>query len=406
MAHNDKMLDLGRTLAGLLTLVLAGCATSPRREAASFSDMESGHLPAVTVTPEPVLAPAASGVPELPAAPSAAKPGSGPASSVFAGNWIPLNRWSEASGLAQPRLVTGGSQPVYALETPGGRFLVRMGSEQANWEGLEVRLGYAPQLIDQQPWIHALDLKKTVQPLLRGLPEPEPARPQTIVIDPGHGGVDTGTRNAAGTLREKDCALDWALRLRELLAAQGWRVYLTRSNDVEVSIASRVALAERLNADLFVSLHFNSAAPNESEGGLETYCLTPAGLPSNLTRGYPDDARQVFPNNAWDEENLRLAARVHRELLRANGGADRGLRRARFLGVLRGQQRPAILVEGGYLSNPREARQIASPEHRQKLAEAVARALLGSRTQFAAGGHPAGGVGSPTDGVPLEAPSH
>ncbi|HRT58126.1 MAG TPA: N-acetylmuramoyl-L-alanine amidase [Candidatus Paceibacterota bacterium] len=400
------MLDLGKPLAGMLALlVLAGCATSPRREAARFSDLESAPLPAVTLAPAPLLAPPATGVPEMPAGVPLVRPGSGAVSSLFAGNWIPLNRWSEARGLAQPRLVAAGSQPVYALETPGGRFLVRIGSEQASWEGLEVRLGYAPQLIDQQPWMHALDLKKTVQPLLGGLPEPDASARRTIVIDPGHGGVDAGTRDATGRLREKDCALDWALRLRELLAAHGWRVYLTRSNDVEVSIAGRVALAERLNADLFVSLHFNSAAPNETESGLETYCLTPAGLPSNLTRGYSDDAGQVFPNNAYDEENLRLAARVHRELLRVNGSADRGLRRARFLGVLRGQQRPAILVEGGYLSNPREARQIAMPGHRQKLAEAVARALLGNAMQYAASGRTDGDGGTSTHGAPQEAPS-
>jgi N-acetylmuramoyl-L-alanine amidase len=66
---------------------------------------------------------------------------------------------------------------------------------------------------------------------------------------------------------------------------------------------------------------------------------------------------------------------VHRTLLHVNGRLDRGVRRARYLGVLRGQNRPAILVEGGYLSNPREARRIADPAYRQQLAEVVAQAL-------------------------------
>jgi N-acetylmuramoyl-L-alanine amidase len=128
---------------------------------------------------------------------------------------------------------------------------------------------------------------------------------------------------------------------------------------------------------LFLSLHFNSAAPNDAEAGLETYCLTPAGLPSTVTRSFGDDPSIAFPNNAFDVENLGLALRVHRALLQVNGGRDRGIRRARFLGVLRGQQRPAILIEGGYLSNPKEARLIAQPEYRQRLAEAVAFALTG-----------------------------
>jgi N-acetylmuramoyl-L-alanine amidase len=99
-------------------------------------------------------------------------------------------------------------------------------------------------------------------------------------------------------------------------------------------------------------------------------------MPSSLTRGYADDAAQSFPNNTFDVENIRLALRVHRALLQVNGNHDRGVRRARFPGVLRGQNRPAILIEGGYLSNPHEARLIADPAYRQKLAEAVAKALL------------------------------
>ena len=98
-------------------------------------------------------------------------------------------------------------------------------------------------------------------------------------------------------------------------------------------------------------------------------------MPSTLTRGSGEDSSQVFPNNDFDVQNLQLAARVHQSLLRINGHNDRGVRRARFPGVLRGQQCPAILIEGGYLSNPREARLIGDPAYRQKLAQAVADAL-------------------------------
>src|SRR5207248_499777 len=122
-------------------------------------------------------------------------------------------------------------------------------------------------------------------------------------------------------------------------------------------------------------LHFNSAAPNEEQAGLETYCLTPSGMPSSLTRGFEDNAALAFPNNSFDAQNLQLACAVHRALLQVNGNRDRGVRRARFPGVLRGQQRPAILVEGGYLSNRHEAGLIGEPGYRQKLAEAVAAAL-------------------------------
>jgi N-acetylmuramoyl-L-alanine amidase len=112
--------------------------------------------------------------------------------------------------------------------------------------------------------------------------------------------------------------------------------------------------------------------------------MTPVGLPSTLTRNYDDDIDRAFPNNAHDHANLQIALRVHRALLEASGAQDRGVRRARFMGVLRGQNRPAILIEAGYLSNPDEARRIATPAYRQRLAGAVAAALADLATNPAA----------------------
>jgi len=98
-------------------------------------------------------------------------------------------------------------------------------------------------------------------------------------------------------------------------------------------------------------------------------------VPSTLTRGNPDFTSQWYPNNAFDTENLQLAVRLHANLVRSTGEEDRGVRRARFMGVLQGQRRPALLLEGGFLSNLNEAERIESGEFRQKLAETVAAAL-------------------------------
>jgi N-acetylmuramoyl-L-alanine amidase len=175
---------------------------------------------------------------------------------------------------------------------------------------------------------------------------------------------------------EKEFTLDWALRIAPLLEANGWQVFLTRTSDVDVALSNRVAFAEARQADVFISLHFNSTPDRDrNPGGLATFCLTPAGMPSSLTRNYADIWTQYFPNNAFDGENLQLAMRLQTTLLRATGEEDRGVRRARFIGVLHGQRHPAVLIEGGYLSNPHEAKLIATPEFRQKLAEAVAEAL-------------------------------
>jgi N-acetylmuramoyl-L-alanine amidase len=270
-----------------------------------------------------------------------------------------------------------GQPPLlgYALSATNGAFILRPGSQVAHWDGVEVRLGFAPQMMGGQPHVHVLDVRKTLEPLLTGSGLSLPKANLTMVIDPGHGGQDSGTRSVLGYRYEKEYTLDWARRLGSLLATNGWRVFLTHNNDTELSVSNRIAFAEAHKADLFLSLHFNSSAPNDQQGGLETYCLTPTGMPSTVTRGYYDDAALAFPNNAFDTQNLLLALQVHRALLQVNGRNDRGVRRARYLGVLRGQHRPAILVEGGYLSNPREARLIADPAYRQRLAEAVAKAL-------------------------------
>ena len=98
-------------------------------------------------------------------------------------------------------------------------------------------------------------------------------------------------------------------------------------------------------------------------------------MPSFITRGYPDIAALNFPANAYYRESLLLAMRLQRSILHATGEEDRGVRRARFLGILRGQHCPCVLIENGYLSNPREAAQIENPEFREKLAEAVAAAV-------------------------------
>jgi N-acetylmuramoyl-L-alanine amidase len=288
--------------------------------------------------------------------------------------WISLDRWSQQRGFGAPRRLSRTPVVAYALPTTNGLLVVTIGSRSASWDGMEFHLGFAPQQIDGQVFLHGLDLKKNLEPLLASFHANFRSN-CVIVIDPGHGGSNTGAKSVFDGRDEKELTLDWARRLEPLLATNGWKVFLTRTNDAEVSSAERVALAERCKADLFVSLHFNSAFPVQTPAGLETYCLTPAGMPSSLTRGYEDDPIRIFPNNAFDGQNLQYAARLHRALLAVNGNQDRGVGRARFMTVLREQSRPAVLLEAGYLSNPREAGRIADPAYRQKLAEAVAKAL-------------------------------
>ena len=140
------------------------------------------------------------------------------------------------------------------------------------------------------------------------------------MIDPGHGGGNAGTHSVLDGRFEKEFTLDWAKRLKPLLETNGWTVFLTRTSDADVTHSDRVAFAEAHHADLFISLHFNSAAPGRTNRhGLETYCLTPTGMPSTLTRGYADPWSENFPNNNFDAQNLQLAMRLQSALLHATG---------------------------------------------------------------------------------------
>ena len=151
---------------------------------------------------------------------------------------------------------------------------------------------------------------------------------------------------------------------------------MTRTSDVYLTNADRVVFAEAHNADLFISLHFNSTLDlDRKPAGAQTYCITPTGLPSTLNRNFADPWSERLPNNAFDAQNIQLAVRVQSALWREAGLEDRGVSHSRFDTVLRGQNRPAILVEGGFLSSPHDAKRIENPEFRQKLAQAVADAL-------------------------------
>ena len=287
--------------------------------------------------------------------------------------WTSLDGWAAANKISAPRLISRVPVAAYAIGTAKGTMVLDIGSREASWNGTSIHLGFAPEFIDDQVFVHGADLQRNIEPLLFG--QPLEFGNRVIVIDPGHGGKEAGAKSVLNNNYEKEYTLDLALRLAPLLATNGWQVFLTRSGDVDIALSNRVTLAESHHADLFISLHFNSVAPDETAVGLETYCLTPPGMPSTLTRGFPDIWSQVFPNNAFNAQSLGVAIRLQSVVAHETGLEDRGVCRARFIGVLRGQRRPAVLLEAGYLSNPHEARQIENPGFRQKLAQAIADAL-------------------------------
>jgi N-acetylmuramoyl-L-alanine amidase len=369
-------------------LFLAGCATQPSTPPPEVI-IEAGPVissplnwtnpaaakafapqPSKPVAPQPTMP-----VPPVVSTVTINKPPATVSNPAPVTTWTSLNRWAAAHNLGAPRRLTGSPVTSYALGSKSGVMVLEIGSHEATWNGVEINLGFAPEFIDGEVFLHGLDLQKNLEPLLCAPPLAFSAS-RTIVIDPGHGGSNTGTTNVLDGRFEKEFTLDWAKRLKPLLETNGWKVFLTRTSDVYVTNSYRVTFAESHHADLFISLHFNAPGKGDQKArGLETYCITPTGMPSTLTRGFADPWSERLPNNSFDEQNLQLAVQVHSAILRATGIEDRGVRRSRFDTVLREQNRPAILIEGGYLSNPAEAKLIESAEYRQKLAEAVANAL-------------------------------
>jgi N-acetylmuramoyl-L-alanine amidase len=231
-----------------------------------------------------------------------------------------------------------------------------------------VTLGVLNQVGDQ---LLALKLQRYRQirppmnlpPLLpprQQLPDLKPRQPRTtprrdlrqgkivVIIDPGHGGKDSGAIGIGGVL-EKDVILPISKRIAEVLERNGIQVIMTRDSDYFVTLPGRVTMAQRANADLFVSIHANSAGASRPEvSGLETYHY---------------------------DSGLTLAQIVHSKILQSLNVRDRKVRKARFY-VLRKTSMPSILVETGFLTGRDDVAKLRTSAYQNQMAEAIAQGIL------------------------------
>jgi N-acetylmuramoyl-L-alanine amidase len=254
----------------------------------------------------------------------------------------------------------------------------------ARIDGLRVFLGDPTVTRNGELYLGKTDCDLRLAPCLRPDWEgPPPGRLRVIAIDPGHGGGDHGTSNPRLGLMEKTFTLDVGLRLRRLLEAAGYAVVMTRTtdsrlaNDQKVDLAMRGEFANLQHADLFISIHFNSAEPDTRTHGTEIFSFAPARQRSSDSWQRREDDSEPdhehpgpSPANRNDPWNTLFAHTVHRELLSALGTEDRGEKIAHF-GVLRLLHCPGILVESAFLSNDAEAERVATPAFRQRIAEAM-----------------------------------
>ena len=293
------------------------------------------------------------------------------------------------------------SQTMTLSDASGVRLSFESRQRDFYLDGLRIFLGEAALPDKGTLWVDKLDVIKIVAPLFRPADRLEqlPAKPpRTIVLDPGHGGSDPGKENRRVGINEKSMTLDVALRLKKILEAQGWRVLLTRTEDRELSLNKKTDLqlrddlANRNQADLFLSIHFNSVEREaERVTGVEVYTMTPQFMFSAGEEKGDDMTGVSYPGNRLDFANLLFGASLHRAMHAALRTPDRGFKRGR-LAVLRMLDCPGALVECAYLSNEAEARRVATPEYRDKIALGLADGVKAYVTALAALRAPASAV--------------
>ena len=213
-----------------------------------------------------------------------------------------------------------------------------------------------------------------------------------VVVDAGHGGHDAGAVRAG--MREKDINLEVSLTLAAELRRRGMRVTLTRSTDVFLTLDRRSQIANTCDADLFISVHTNTA-PARTANGIEVFYL-----PSTFTdnrRSYNDVARAPEINRASGlygskavtpglltrrrAESRRLAQWIEEALVSRLRTRSRGIKQGRF-SVLKWTAVPAVLVEVGFLSNTYERRRLAGSPYRQRIALSLADAVISYRNEY------------------------
>lgn len=253
---------------------------------------------------------------------------------------------------------------------------VKLDSREIMINGVRNWLSFPVIETDGAYLVSRVDLAKTLEPQLRPQMIPNLGKVKTVVLDPGHGGHEKGATNRYGF--EKNFALDVARQLRPLLQANGFKVIMTRENDAFVPLQVRARIANAAKDAIFVSIHFNAAGWNPAASGFEIFSLTPIGSPSTDD----DDLKLSFINrqagSPVDAASIGLSSSIYHSMVGHIAEFDRGIKRARFA-VLRLTKVPAVLVEGGFLTERGEAKLIANKEWRGNLAQAICTGIVNYR---------------------------
>lgn len=367
---------------GLFVAALA-VGSASAQSAAPRATLASAEKSAVKSAEAPASVPDApkSATPErvAPQRPAPTRPVLWPTTKIRGAEYVDVRDLAKPLGLKVAWTKAGAELTL--SDARGVRFIFESNQKDFYFDKLRIFLGVPAQFHQGSLWINQLDVVKIVAPLFRPALHADvlPARtPKLIVIDPGHGGIDPGTQNLKLGVNEKTFTLDVAQRLEKLLELRGWKVLLVRDKDTELSkdkkadLLMRSEFANRHNADLYLSIHFNNAGPAVS--GVETYSLAPQHMLSAGADAPDEMTKAAYPGNKLDYANLLLGESLHRAMIAGLKTSDRGYKHARQA-VLRMLDCPGALVECAYLSNEAEARRVATPEFRQSIAESLAAGL-------------------------------
>jgi N-acetylmuramoyl-L-alanine amidase len=242
------------------------------------------------------------------------------------------------------------------------------GSREAIINGARSWLCFPVIEQDGKSLVTRTDVAKTIEPLVRPHRVPDVGKVQTVVLDPGHGGHDKGQVSRYGA--EKDFALDVARKLRSILQAKGLRVIMTREGDYFVPLEVRAKIANSARNSIFVSIHFNATNDDPNATGFEIFSFTPRGAPSTSDGNVAARSFNMQPGSSVDAQSMALSACIYHSVLGQLREYDRGIKRARFA-VLRLTKVPAVLIEGGFLTERGESKLISNKDWRAKLAGAI-----------------------------------
>lgn len=192
---------------------------------------------------------------------------------------------------------------------------------------------------------------------------------KVIFLDPGHGGKDPGAQYLG--LKEKDLTLQVSQQLKTKLESLGYTVIMSRSTDVFVDfVTERSRMSNETNADMFISIHFNATGHglDSGEDGIQTYMYQPTGnIPSVINKKWHDNPTRL-------KYSYKLGSYIHQSVLSTTQAKDAGLL-AKSFAVLRETNKPAVLLELGYMDDSKESQKIRTKEYQQKLVDGIVQGI-------------------------------